>query len=511
MMRKTFYGQKNASGGSGSGDGKAGGKAGEATELSADQVKAMVGEAVKSALAGLPVPPTAEVIGKQIEEAFTKHMAGAGGKAGDGKAGDGKGSDTALSKETVKAMLDEVTKSILDGTRAGAKNLPDNGRAFNNGEVEIPFRLCKGNLPVHMLQLLNVVMRRDENHGLSGDAVANGQKIGDAMILDMKSYGVKALTPSTAADWIPRDLSAELLRRMYLSSAIAQSFMSAEVNMPTDPYEWPLGKNVGDFYLDSIPGSGSDATNSDPELGKFTLTTKTFRGMRQVTDNAEEDSIIAILPELERDLAESAARALESALINGDTTSTHQDTDVTDSKDARKSWKGFRKLALAGNVKVDFSTGGLTRANFVAQKKIMKRWGTRSKDLLWIWGPQADATLSGLDDFALAYARGGATTFGDGAPVPAPWGGMAAVSDAAREDLNASGVYDGSTTTKGAIIAVYKPAFRMGFRRRFTVEMSRNARAGLWEVIASFRRAFAPIETPSTALPLVSIGYNYTV
>jgi len=502
MQRKTFYGQKDASGGSGAGaqGGKAGAQ-GDTAELTSAEVKTMVADAVKSALAGLPAPPTADAIAGQIDAAFKRHMAP---PTGGGAAG-----DTALTKETVKAMLDEVTRSLLEGGRKGNRNLPDDGRAFNNGDVEIPFRLTKGNLPLHMRQLLNVVMRRPENEGLSETDINGGTKIGDAMLLDMKAYGTKALTPSSAADWIPRDLSSELLRRMYLASSVAQAFMAQEVNMPTDPYDWPLGKNAGDFYLDSVGGSGSDATPSDPELGKFVLATRTFRGMRQVTDNAEEDSIIAILPELERDLGESAARALESALINGDTTSTHQDSDVTDAKDGRKAWKGFRKLALAGNVKVDFSTGGLTRANFTAQRKIMKKWGVRTRDLLWIWGSQADATLSALDEFALSYAKGGPTTFGDGAPVPAPWGGMYAISEAAREDLNASGVYDGSTTTKGSIIAVYKPAFRMGYRRRFTVEMSRNARAGLWEVIASFRRAFAPIETPSTTLPLVSIGYNY--
>lgn len=472
------------------------------TDISADALQARIEAAVKSALAGAPSAATPAQIAEAVKAAMTP-APGAGTPAGGTPAAGGTEAEQArISEIAVKAI-----EKILDGDRFKSR-LP--GSPGAKSEIEIPCSLSKGNLPLHMKQLLNVAMNRKMDEGITAEELTKGTEIGNKELIGMKSDGVKALTPTTVANWIPRDLSAEIYRRMYLTSAIAQAFMAGEIAMPTDPFDYPLVKGTGDFYLDNAGGDGSNATPSDPDIGKFTLSTRTFRGLRQLTDNAEEDSIIALLPELERDLADSARRAYESALINGDTTSTHQDSDVTGPKDARKAWKGFRKLALEANLKLDMSTGGLNRANLTSLKKGLGKWGADTSNLLWIWGPMADATLGGLDEFALAYARGGPTTFGDGAPKPAPYGGQWAVSEAMREDLNASGVYDGSTTTKGSVLIVHRPSFVCGYRRQFKFELDRNARAGLWDIIASFRRAFQPVETPSSTIKTVQIGYNYT-
>ncbi len=78
-----------------------------------------------------------------------------------------------------------------------------------------------------------------------------------------------------------------------------------------------------------------------------------------------------------------------------------------------------------------------------------------------------------------------------------------------REDLNASGVYDGTTVTKGSLLLVHKPSWLVGSRRGFTVEVETFKKRQINSVIASFRRAFTPKETPSVALPSVVLGYNY--
>jgi hypothetical protein len=84
------------------------------------------------------------------------------------------------------------------------------------------------------------------------------------------------------------------------------------------------------------------------------------------------------------------------------------------------------------------------------------------------------------------------------------------VSDAMRENLNASGVYDGSTTTKGSIVLLHKPSFVVGVKRGFTVEVETDKKRQINSVIASFRRDFQPKETISTSMPLAVLGYNYT-
>lgn len=423
----------------------------------------------------------------------------------------------AVTLESVKSASSAAMTAVIEAAKAPAKNplTPTEPMAPAGPQIEIPVGLSKGNLPVHMKQLLNLVAgkgKRDINHDIPESLLTKAVAEGDAMLLRCKALGRKAITTSgstNAADWMHRDLSAELQRRLYLESDVATAFMASEIQMPSNPYDYPLLKADGDFFLNTV--EGQDALPSDPTAGKFTLSAVVLKAMRQLTDEANEDSIIPLLPELQADLARSAARALESAIINGDTTTTHQDSDVTNARDARKAWKGFRKLALAANLKSDMSTGGITRGNLLAVMKLLGKWGgTRKNDLLWIVGPQTWASLLNLDEFAIWYQRGGATTFADGALPTAPWGGRLAVSEQCREDLNASGVYDGSTTTKGQVICAYAPAWKLGSRRQWTVELERNARAGTWDIIASFRKAFAPLETPSSTVKLVGLGYNYT-
>jgi hypothetical protein len=79
-----------------------------------------------------------------------------------------------------------------------------------------------------------------------------------------------------------------------------------------------------------------------------------------------------------------------------------------------------------------------------------------------------------------------------------------------REDVNASGVYDATTTTKGTILLVHKPSWAMGVRRGFMVESFRDVIKQQNTVVASFRRAMTPYETPGATCPILAIGYNYT-
>ena len=84
------------------------------------------------------------------------------------------------------------------------------------------------------------------------------------------------------------------------------------------------------------------------------------------------------------------------------------------------------------------------------------------------------------------------------------------VSSQCREDLNASGVYDGSTTTKGSLFLVYMPGFLLGVRGQFGLEVDVDRLTQTNNVIASFRRDMQPVETPSTTVPIVWMGFNFT-
>lgn len=402
------------------------------------------------------------------------------------------------------------------GTREGAKSTRFGG---TKSYIEIPYAWCRGNLPLHGKQLLNILMGRPQNDGgghsefnVSPEEEQTGIKMADGIFGNAKmKQSAKALTSTGAAtgdELVPTDLSGELQRRMYLESELAQLFLAREIEMPTNPFNLPLSTTRPTFKLESTENTA--ATASDPGTAQVVLTAVKMMAEVDYSYELNEDSIIAILPMVQTLLAEAAADALEDALINGDTTGTHQDSDTNAvSKHVAKSWKGFRKLALAGSITSDWSSGNISRANLIAGKKLMGKFGTQLRNLVWITGPNGSNDFLGLDDVVTVDKRGLAATTLTGV-LPSFLGIPIVVSAQNREDLNASGVYDAITTTKGSLLLVNLGEFFLGNRRGFMIEVDRNIKTQTNEIVASFRKAFIPKETPSTSIATVAMGYNFT-
>jgi hypothetical protein len=387
-----------------------------------------------------------------------------------------------------------------------------------------------GNLSVAQKQLLNLTMMAapESVFGKSGEkrpsgmddgirandlkgAIAQGSRAVKSL-RDQLIYG-KALTTGgsgSGAELVPTDLSSDLQMRMYLDSQLAAALIASEIDMPSDPFKLPLKTSRTEFYTGS-EAPGSDPTGSNPGTGNITLDTAKLIGMAEYSYESDEDSIIAILPMLQEDLASGAAFTFESAVLNGDTTATHQDSDFQAiAGHHAKAFKGIRKLALAGSSSLSLATGGVSAANIAAMRKKMLRFGVRSKDLLLIVGPNAYNDIVALTETLTFDKVGNADAAriltGSAASI---FGIPIVVSDGVRENLNASGVYDGTTTTKGGIYLVHKPSWVVGVKRGFTVEVDTDKKRQTNAVIASFRRDFKPKETVSATMPLAVFGYNY--
>lgn len=396
---------------------------------------------------------------------------------------------------------------------------------------DFPIEHRSGNLTVGQKQLLNVCLmhvsdeKKDEmrekgieipkgqNDGISEDQLKHARNRADyaiKMARQTATYGGKALTTGgsgSGAELIPTDLSGELMQRMYLESQLANEMVSQEIDMPTNPFEFPLRTTRTRFYRGS-EAPGSNPTESTPGTGLITLNAKKLIGFSEYSYEADEDSIVAVLPMLLDNMAQGAADALEDAIINGDTAAS-QDSDAS-AGDASTLFDGLRKLALAGSLASDLSTGGISFANVQAMRKMLKRWGVRPRDLIIVVGPQGYNDLVGLEETLTFEKVGNASAARILTGEAGSIGGMRiVVSSQIREDLNASGVYDGSTTTKGSFLLVHRPSWILGVKRQMTVEVDMDKKRQVNEVIASFRRDFVPKETPSTTIPSVVLGYNY--
>jgi hypothetical protein len=481
-------------------------------DMTADDVKKTVEAAVKAAM-----PAGSNLTEAQVKTIVSDALKGfTPGESMD---------PTALTAAVKAAMPATITtddvKNIvteaLKGFRKDSKMVHEN----EHTDIELPIAHRSGNLSVDAKQLLNVMTKGADhiNEGIPESILKDAQKRGEKMeknvMQSIRTHGVhgaKAITTSgagTGAEFMNSTLSSTLMMRFYLESLFASALVSSEIQMPTDNYQIPLSTTRPTFYSGS---EGGDPDESTPGSALPVLTAKKLIGKVSYSYEADEDSIIAILPMILQQLGEAAAEAIENAAINGDTAATHQDSDIhAVARHQAKVWDGIRKLTLAqADLKLSLATGGISATNTGALRKLLKRWGINPKNAIILTG------VNGYNDYVMLPETLTAEKVGDrtGARIltgmaPNLLGMDIIPSAAVREDLNASGVYDGVTTTKGSVFIVHKPSWIMGVRRGFTIEQDKDISLQKKFVVASFRRDFKPVEGLDKT-KAAAIGYNYT-
>jgi HK97 family phage major capsid protein len=314
-------------------------------------------------------------------------------------------------------------------------------------------------------------------------------------------------TTEEGLEWIPTGFSAELIRKVKLALKVAA--LHGRIAMPTNPFKLPIdgADAVAYLFSESTSDTASKITASTPGTNNVTFDAVKLACRVLVSTELEEDSVVAILPLLRDKIVQALAEAQENATINGDTDATHQDSDVTVASDVRKAWDGYRKLALS-SAEVDLATFNI--ANLRAIRAAMGKYGVNPNNLAWIAGISVFNKMLSLDEVLTVDKYGANATILsgelaklDGIPV--------IVSEFIREDLNASGVYDGTTTTQTVLPLVYRPAFIYGDRRTITLRVSQELYMETDQdvAIATQRLDFQPVQD-ATSEPIVGLGYNIT-
>jgi len=322
-----------------------------------------------------------------------------------------------------------------------------------------------------------------------------------------KVYLSKAVTTSGAglgAEWIPSELSPKILELMEEKYEVANQFQ--EFDMPTNPYKLPvnLEQLIAYYRAEDVTTALTDISSGKTITEDVVLTAKKFVAYIPISDEATEDMLVSALPAIKEAIARSLARAVDTAIINGDDSTSHMDSDVTSSSDPRKAFKGLRKYALSASLTVDAS--GITSDVAPIRKMRIKmgKYGINPKDLVLITSPAGYVQLLNLPEVATmeqigsdAVIKTGALTMIDGIPI--------IVSSFVRQDLNTNGVYE-SSADKTIFILVNKNAFVRGKRGGVVTERDRNILYQREDFVSARRVAFAPLVTPSSTYSTVVLG-----
>jgi HK97 family phage major capsid protein len=287
---------------------------------------------------------------------------------------------------------------------------------------------------------------------------------------------METATSGVGGAWVPIGFSSEMVDLIRLELRVAALF--GRFNQPTDDYRLPqLLSGMAAEIATELQGPTVD---SDPGTDKkiFSATKLMVRG--GCSYESEEELLIPVLPLLRREIVYSLAVAQETATINGDMTATHQDSDVISPKDARKAWYGLRFRGLSAsyaNCNYDVQTGTteFTYTDIRKARKAMGKFGLFPGDLKLISGLASYFAMLDFTEIMTVdkYGQGATILSGelgkiDGIPI--------IVSEQRREDVNASGVYDGVTTNLSTLILVRNAAgsWLYGDRRAVMVETDRD-------------------------------------
>ena len=377
---------------------------------------------------------------------------------------------------------DDVVQKIID-----FQNLNDDvyivGKmlAFKNGE-----RYAETVRRTKVFQNLQQRLKSDDE---LRKALATGQS----------SYG---------AEWIPTGFSNQLLEAIRLQLKVEAMFPS--INMPTNPYTMPIQSAKATGYL--IPESTADDSTkvkaTSAQTGNFTFNAKKFGARMVWSDEMDEDSIVNVLDFTKAELSTAIAEAREKAILNGDDSATHQDSNVTSSYDAQKAFDGLRYFGLncSTTAKYSFSGGAPTTAKLRAMRKLAGKYGVNPTNNFWVVSPNGYIEMLSIDEVLTAdklpdkfTVMNGVLMSFDGSPV--------IVSEFMYDNLNASGVYDGSTTNLTSILYAYKPGFWVGNRLAVTLKVKEDPETDQIILIGKVRMAFQdPYD--ATTEPMVINGYN---
>jgi len=311
----------------------------------------------------------------------------------------------------------------------------------------------------------------------------------------------KAMDTVENADWIPTQLSAKLQDEIHLALKVAA--LHGRVPMPTQPYELPYVAGQTTAYLvgEAVAEDSSRFTKSSMKSAKVTFDAKKIGARVLLSEEITEDSIIPVLPLIKKDIKRALSFAIEDATVNGDTSGTHQDSDVTGAKDARKAWMGYRKLAQASLDLVNV----LTATKLRQLRGLMGVYGVNPTDLALVVSIAGYLQLIDLTEVKTVDKYGNNATIIkgelakiDNIPI--------IVSEKCRDDLNVSGVYDGMTETRTGMSLVYRDALLFGDRRAVTVKTDFDIERDQNILVATQRLAFNPVFASTETF--VAYGYN---
>ena len=319
------------------------------------------------------------------------------------------------------------------------------------------------------------------------------------------------------AEWIPDQFVPQLTEEFTIPRGLRSLFQEVEVDRNTILI--PRLVRGGRPYIKGQVSTDSPVSyqGSSVQTAQNSISIKGMATRYVIDDAAAEDSAIALLPTLGRQIVSDLSSAFEDTMINGDTAAVHQD-DLANwnlrnrwgtvpalgtASDHRRAFDGFRRQSFARGTNAAEATGTLTLDILIAELGKMGELAVQRQ--LLICSPEFMVKqLMGLGELQTIDKFGAQAVVLTG-QVASVLGVPVVMSRFMGADMNLTGVYDNVTTDKTGFLLVNRDSYTIYNRRGILVETDRDISAGAIEMVSTSR---AVMDSPDSATAK-NVVYNY--
>jgi hypothetical protein len=313
-------------------------------------------------------------------------------------------------------------------------------------------------------------------------------------------------------EWVGTAYSAELWRSIRHDGGIVGKIPSVVIPDGFASQYFPLEDADPTWYhvaenLTNGTTLGSPVatiTSSQVATGQKNLAVNKAGARVTYSGELTEDSIVSFAPQLRAQLVVSGAEMMEHVVIDGDTTVTASaninafDSDPDDAV-IYGLLDGFRHLALITTATNSRAGGSLSIEDYIETLRLMGTAGLGGSDPSKVsfivdanvhWSNMKLPEVATRDVYSAATIENGFLMRAYGVEILPSW---QMHKNSAGRKTNSAGkiVTSEATNLYGAILAVRWDQWKMGYKRRMTIESTRFANSDSYEIVALTRFGLA--------------------
>lgn len=317
---------------------------------------------------------------------------------------------------------------------------------------------------------------------------------------------------ATGAELLESPMLAKLWQDLKLKAKVANLF-TPHIDMPGKTLDLPLGLGDVNFYKPGGEGQSVAATNLG--TAKRTLTAYPLKCQVDISDELDQDSVIAILPQIRAALTRRGAEVLDKVILKGDTEAgatgniNSDDAAPGGTEDYLLGFDGLIKYALVTNSGQSSDLGALAVADFGTLMGLLQKYAVDFERLAWISGWYTYLFAVTMSDFRTVDKLGAKATLLTG-QVGAVYN-IPYICSGEMEKVDDDGKYTttspSSNDTDGRLLLVHRDMWRVGVRKPFRIATERSEAKGQTSLVGTMRIALNSYDAAGVH---TAIGYNVT-